>query len=171
MHFSSLCYYLVVGREASTGSHPGNLGRRISRCKAVELQTLALLDISYRWLDGDHWQARVRCTNKNTCITSHHVCLIHKPLWCRISVEPIILHLVSSCSAMGETWFVLFSFFTLTVLFNVPESYVDWNYYCKITVLYVLLFSQVVGNLVGDRAKRTEGETMEGYRFMDGVKN
>lgn len=51
---SSLCDYLVVRGEASTGSCPGDLGRRISGGKTVELQTLALLDVSYRWLDADH---------------------------------------------------------------------------------------------------------------------
>lgn len=51
--FASLCDYLVVRGEASAGSRPGDLGRRISGSKTVELQTLALLDISYRWLDAD----------------------------------------------------------------------------------------------------------------------
>lgn len=49
-----LCEYLVVGGQVSTGSRPGNLGRRISRGKAAEFQTLALLDVGYRRLDGDH---------------------------------------------------------------------------------------------------------------------
>lgn len=61
--------YLVVRGEAATGSRPGDLGRRISGGEAVELQTLAFLDVSYRWLDADHWRALFRCRNKDRCTT------------------------------------------------------------------------------------------------------
>lgn len=61
--------YLVVRGEAATGSRPGDLGRRISGGEAVELQTLAFLDVSYRRLDADHWRALFRCRNKDRCTT------------------------------------------------------------------------------------------------------
>lgn len=61
--------YLVVRGKAATGSRPGDLGRRISGGEAVELQTLAFLDVSYRWLDADHWRALFRCRNKDRCTT------------------------------------------------------------------------------------------------------
>lgn len=54
LHGAYLCVYLVVGGEATAGSGPGDLGRRISRGHTVELQVLALLDISYGGLDADH---------------------------------------------------------------------------------------------------------------------
>lgn len=61
--------YLVVRGEAATGSRPGDLGRRISGGEAVELQTLAFLDVSYRRLDADHWRALFCCRNKDRCTT------------------------------------------------------------------------------------------------------
>lgn len=64
--FAFLCDNLVVRGETSTGFCPSDLGRRISGGMAVELQTLALLDISYRWLDGDHWGDMVRCKKTQT---------------------------------------------------------------------------------------------------------
>lgn len=57
---------LVVGGEASAGPGPGDSRRGVPRGHAVEVQTLALLDISYGRLDGDHGGALIRCTNTNT---------------------------------------------------------------------------------------------------------
>lgn len=51
---SFLCDDLVVRGETSISSRPRDLRGRISRGVTVELQTLALLDVSYRRLDGDH---------------------------------------------------------------------------------------------------------------------
>lgn len=57
----------MVGVETSAGSRPCDLGRRVSRGQTVEVQVLALLDISYGWLDGDRGRGMVSCTNTNRC--------------------------------------------------------------------------------------------------------
>lgn len=55
----------MVGGEASAGPGPGDSRRGVPRGHAVEVQTLALLDISYGRLDGDHGGALIRCTDAN----------------------------------------------------------------------------------------------------------
>lgn len=53
----------MIRGELATGSGPSDSGRGISRGVAVELQTLALLDVGYRRVDGDRRGAVVRCTS------------------------------------------------------------------------------------------------------------
>lgn len=53
----------MIRGELATGPGPSDSGRGISRGVAVELQTLALLDVGYRRMDGDRRGAVVRCTS------------------------------------------------------------------------------------------------------------
>lgn len=54
---------LVIRGELAAGSGPSDPGRGISRGVAVELQTLALLDVGDRRMDGDHGGAVLRCSS------------------------------------------------------------------------------------------------------------
>lgn len=53
----------MIGGELAAGPGPSDPGRGVSRGVAVELQTLALLDVSDRRMDGDHRGAVLRCTS------------------------------------------------------------------------------------------------------------
>ena len=94
----------MIGGQQAAGSPPGDRWGRVSRDKAVEVQTVALLHVSDGGLDGDGRGDAVRYTATNTQGLEPLSENIHLPTatYTSIPVESRILFLVENTRVIPE---------------------------------------------------------------------